>query len=420
MNIKYIPLDKITIPPRIRQRELITGQEFTALKKDISTHGLLNPITVTQDYELLAGFRRLKCFRLLGEEKIPAHVLSASTQIDKLIIELIENKDRKNFSWQEEVEAKGRLFNLLRKKERISVERFAQDYLSQSKALTSCELQIYNAAKKNPEVYTSSESKSIALEKVVRARAAAVTKEMLDRDEECLAPEQKGKLIKPKLWNSAELLLFDLEEHSVDICVSDPPYGIGIERKKGKDIFKETNYDNNWEECEKILELVISRLQDVMKPGGHVYFFCDVRFLQQLEHLFRGYNFSVCPTPLFWVKEGLKIATAALYYPMRQYECILMAFAPGEKRKLEITGESDVLVHQVVNHKDRTHPLEKPVQLYADLIARSSRKGDTFIDPFCGTGNSLIAGMRLGLKCFGSEIEEEYRNITKVKIKEEG
>jgi hypothetical protein len=63
---------------------------------------------------------------------------------------------------------------------------------------------------------------------------------------------------------------------------------------------------------------------------------------------------------------------------------------------------------------DRTgkaiHPAQGPIKLYEDLL-RPFPAGITIIDPYIGTGTSLVAGHNLGLKVIGIEIEERYCEI---------
>lgn len=54
------------------------------------------------------------------------------------------------------------------------------------------------------------------------------------------------------------------------------------------------------------------------------------------------------------------------------------------------------------------HPTQKPVWVMAKPIAASSNEGDVVVDPFLGSGSTLIAAEQLGRKCYGIEIEPRY------------
>ena len=57
------------------------------------------------------------------------------------------------------------------------------------------------------------------------------------------------------------------------------------------------------------------------------------------------------------------------------------------------------------------HPTEKPVALLRELIESSSRFGETVLDPFIGSGSTLVAAALEGRKAIGIEIEERYCEI---------
>ena len=77
--------------------------DLTALKESMERTGLLNPISITDDKELLAGFRRLQCARELGWTQIECHIVKAASRIEKLQIEADENLTRKEFTPEEMV-----------------------------------------------------------------------------------------------------------------------------------------------------------------------------------------------------------------------------------------------------------------------------------------------------------------------------
>lgn len=66
---------------------------------------------------------------------------------------------------------------------------------------------------------------------------------------------------------------------------------------------------------------------------------------------------------------------------------------------------------KVEKGKDNIHPTCKPVKLMSYLITMGSRKGDTVLDPFMGSGTTGVAAKQLGRKFIGSEINPEYFEI---------
>ena len=103
-----IPIDEISIKQRIRQN---LG-DISQLMESMRIHGLLNPIVVTPQRELIAGHRRLESAKRLGWISIDAVILSDLDEIEKLQIEIDENIHRRPLTPDELAEAYERLEKL--------------------------------------------------------------------------------------------------------------------------------------------------------------------------------------------------------------------------------------------------------------------------------------------------------------------
>jgi hypothetical protein len=57
---------------------------------------------------------------------------------------------------------------------------------------------------------------------------------------------------------------------------------------------------------------------------------------------------------------------------------------------------------------DQPHPTVKPVKLVADAILDCSKRGDVVLDPFLGSGSTLMAAERVGRRCYGVELDAAY------------
>lgn len=82
---------------------------------------------------------------------------------------------------------------------------------------------------------------------------------------------------------------------------------------------------------------------------------------------------------------------------------------------------SDVLCHapvQSMARNGRLHPMQKPLSLMLDLISKIERLR-TIVDPFCGSGTTLVAAKQLGRRCIGIEIEQKYCDITCSRLRQE-
>ena len=89
-----VDINQIQVSKRVR-KDL---GDLTPLMDSLKRYGLLNPITITKDYKLIAGQRRLESARQLGWTTIDAVVVDSKDPVARLEIELEENTQRSNFT----------------------------------------------------------------------------------------------------------------------------------------------------------------------------------------------------------------------------------------------------------------------------------------------------------------------------------
>ncbi|MBN1496758.1 MAG: ParB N-terminal domain-containing protein [Spirochaetes bacterium] len=89
-----VRIDDIVVKHRIR------GEigDISDLMESISKYGLLNPVSITESKELLAGYRRLEACRALGMDEIECRIIPVQSDIDRLLVEADENLTRKDLT----------------------------------------------------------------------------------------------------------------------------------------------------------------------------------------------------------------------------------------------------------------------------------------------------------------------------------
>lgn len=97
---------------KIKKRVRHDLGDLEALKNSLRTYGLLNPITLNNKYELIAGERRLQAAKQLGWTNINAIIQSNLSDLEELEMELEENNQRKEFTNEELLEGYRRLEKL--------------------------------------------------------------------------------------------------------------------------------------------------------------------------------------------------------------------------------------------------------------------------------------------------------------------
>lgn len=72
-----------------------------------------------------------------------------------------------------------------------------------------------------------------------------------------------------------------------------------------------------------------------------------------------------------------------------------------------------------VEHDDRVHPTQKPLRLMMQIVEQFTEPGDLVLDPFCGSGTTGVACLRLGRRFVGVERSECYAEIACERLRAE-
>lgn len=90
MKVEEVVIQKVKIGNRLRQ----DFSEIEQLAASIEEVGLLNPVTIDIEYNLIAGERRIRALQLLGVKTVAAHIVGKQDKIRRLGVELAENNYR--------------------------------------------------------------------------------------------------------------------------------------------------------------------------------------------------------------------------------------------------------------------------------------------------------------------------------------
>lgn len=202
-----------------------------------------------------------------------------------------------------------------------------------------------------------------------------------------------------------------LEPESIDLLITDPPYE-SLEKHRSKGTTTRLSHSkassNDWFKIfpnNRLLELA-ENLYRVMAKNSHCYIMCDQETMFVLVPLMQKAGFKFWK-PIIWDKVCIGMG----YHYRARYECVLF-FEKG-KRKLNNLGMADILTHKRIV---KGYPTEKPVSLFEDLIMQSSREGETFCDPFFGSGASLVAAKAARLTVYGNDLSDDAHAYLKNRV----
>ncbi|MCD9529823.1 DNA-methyltransferase [Photobacterium carnosum] len=195
--------------------------------------------------------------------------------------------------------------------------------------------------------------------------------------------------------------LSSLTDNSIDLLITDPPYeSLEKHRKIGTTtrLKNSKSSSNQWFDIfpNQRFQTLLEQAYRVLKPNSHFYLFCDQETMFYIKPIAEQAGFKFWK-PIVWDK----VAIGMGYHYRARYEFILF-FEKG-KRKLANLSIPDVLEFKRVY---RGYPTEKPVPLIKILIEQSSVVGDIVVDPFFGSGSTLIAAQQLQRQAWGNDISD--------------
>jgi DNA modification methylase len=97
----------------------------------------------------------------------------------------------------------------------------------------------------------------------------------------------------------------------------------------------------------------------------------------------------------------------------------MVALLPGVEFSIEDRGIPDVMTYKWASFKPNGHPAEKPVELLSRLIAESVRGPSLVVDPFAGSGSTLVAAKALGHKAIAIEADERWCEVAATRCSQE-
>jgi DNA modification methylase len=188
---------------------------------------------------------------------------------------------------------------------------------------------------------------------------------------------------------------------SVDLLLTDPPYGMAF--SSGWTASTAVTSDGDRQGA-RVVRTGLNALQHTFSPDMHALVFCHWKswpdFHDHLCHLFAFRN------ALVWSKGGGGMGDLRHEYA-KDFEIILFG-ARGRGRELRGKRVGCVLEAARVPAQQRKVPFEKPAALLKNLMERHSEPGQLVLDPFMGSGPTILAAQNLGRRAIGIEIEERY------------
>jgi DNA modification methylase len=223
------------------------------------------------------------------------------------------------------------------------------------------------------------------------------------------------------LWSIGEhrLICGDAMEHKsylrvlnnrlADMLLTDPPYGVNYTRQKesGKRYADREHIagDSLGElDLKVMMEAAFAQSAASSRPGAYWYSTVPSGPLF-LVFANDWHGRGILRQVLVWAKNSLVMGHSEYHY---QHESILFGWVPGGDRHHNRDRTRTSLWSIDRPSKSPEHPSMKPVELFMRAIGDGSRKGEIILDPFIGSGTTMVAAQNLGRVCCGIELNPDY------------
>ena len=371
----------------------------SSVAESIKEFGFKVPIVIDNDNTIIAGHTRLKAAKRLGFEKVPCIIADDLTPEQIKAFRLADNKTAEVAEWD--------------------MKKLEAELLSIEFDMTAFG---FDEIENETTEVTEDETPDIEEEKEPITKGGDIWQ--LGRHRLICGDSTNEETVKQ---------LMDGEK--ADLLLTDPPYNVAIENSNGLTIQNDNMSETAFGE---FLKAAFSSANSVMKEGAVFYIWhadsegLNFRFACQLT----GWKIRQC---LIWVKNALVIGRqdyqwkhepclygwkdgAAHYFVNSRIETTVIDNSPNinkmskEEMKLYIkelqNNEPDTsVIREDKPLRNAEHPTMKPVKLISYQIQNSSRKGESVLDIFGGSGTTLIACEQLDRTCYMCELDERYCDV---------
>jgi DNA modification methylase len=366
--------------PYPKNARTTSTRAIDAVAASLKEFGWRQPIVVDAHDVIVAGHKRLLAAQKLGLTHVPVHVAVGLTAAQCKAYRLMDNRSNQNSEWDLELLA-AEMAELVGQID-VSLTGFEAAQIAEYLAPPA-----------------STEPDDVPIEAPPRAK-------------------------KGDLWRLGEHLLLCGDSSAAEsfarfaplsprLLWTDPPYGVDYVGKT-KDALKIEG--DGRAGLEALLKPAFANCGTLLAASSPFYIAHSGRPVQLAVWAAVPADWRV-HQQLTWVKDSMVLGHSDYHY---RHESILYGYTPGPGRpgrgKHEGTrwfgGDAQTSVLQFARPKrSEEHPTMKPVDLIVRCLTNSSERGDLVLDPFSGSGSTLMACELTGRVCLGIEIDPKYVDV---------
>lgn len=363
--------------PYVNNARTHNAQQITKLRSSLREFGFINPVIIDSDYNVIAGHGRILAAKEEGITEVPCVFVDYLSPAQKKAYILADNRMAMDASWDEE---------LLR----VEIE--------------SLQAESFDVG------LTGFDEKDIA--ELFAGEDGDAQDDDFDVDEE---------LQKPPVTKSGDVWLLGnhrlvcgdstkektyvvlMDGKKANLVVTDPPYNVNYEGSAGK--IQNDNMEND--KFYQFLFDAFLNMEKAMADDASIYVFhADTEGLN-FRKAFSDAGFYLSGTCI-WKKQSLVLGRSPYQW---QHEPCLYGWKKKGKHQWYSDRKQTTIWEFDKPKKNGDHPTMKPIPLIAYPIKNSSMSNCIVLDPFGGSGSTLIACEQLGRICHTIELDEKYCDV---------
>ncbi len=380
-HIERWPTAKLV--PYARNARTHSEEQVAQIAASIVEFGFTNPILAGSDGVIVAGHGRLAAAQKLGLDTVPVVVLDHLTPTQRRALIIADNRIAENAGWDDAML-------------RIELQSLQEDGFNLD--ITGFDAYALAEIMAGEETTVAGQTDDDAVPEV-SATPISRPGDVWELGNHRLVC---GDATDPK---SYELLMADAK---ADMVFTDPPYNVDYansakDKMRGKDrpILNDNLGDGFYDFLLAALTPMLERC------AGATYIAMSSSELDTLQQAFRAAG-GKWSTFIIWAKNTFTLGRADY---QRQYEPILYGWPEGENRHWCGDRDQGDVWNIKKPQKNDLHPTMKPVELVERAIRNSSRPGDIVLDPFGGSGTTLIAAEKTGRIGWLIELDPKYVDV---------
>ena len=373
-EMQLVPIGKLV--PYVNNARTHSPEQVNKLRSSLREFGFINPVIIDRDFGVIAGHGRILAAKEEGITEVPCVFADHLTEAQKKAYIIADNRMAMDAGWDEE---------LLR----VEIEALQAETFDLS--LTGFdEKELFDLFKDNDDVQEDDFDVDAELEKPTVTKSGDVW--TLGRH----------RLV---CGDSTKMETFDtlMQGRKANLVVTDPPYNVNYEGTAGK--IKNDNMAD--EKFYQFLLDAFSCMEKVMADDASIYVFhADTEGLNFRKAFSdAGFYLSGC---CIWKKPSLVLGRSPYQW---QHEPCLYGWKKSGKHQWYSDRKQTTIWEFEKTKKNTDHPTMKPIPLLAYPIQNSSMSNTLILDPFGGSGSTLIACEQTDRSCFTIELDEKYCDV---------